>query len=646
MSGATERGNEGLEIRVLGCLKVIRQGSPRPLPASRKTRGLLAYLALAARPCRREELCDLFWDDVADPRAELRWCLSRLRAALGPWLLSSPDGIGLVQKGLVIDALAFRRLASTICSEHEAREALALWRGKPLADADVPASHQFHVWWIAEQEALIEIHRKLLHDLVNRLWSSPAEALAAARQLVTQHPADEWGHARVSQALERVGRGAEARIYAEAARQALSRELDLPAASIMTKLPPAPCVPANLRHAEPIKPGGVTRPLLGVLPLHVLPDDESLQAMARHVTSELTGGLWRSDVCDVVECDGPTTPQEERSPTLTYAVRGSLVWLDEGVKLSLRCETSHNGAVLWFARFDSDGCIAPRIAGWIAGWIGRAVGAIHSSIQIAEINQARQQLQPQAHDLMLDAYALSGALEPDANRRALTLLREVLDGAPDEPRALALAAWCHAQRSVYNWTDDAAGDRNEAERFADAATVLSTNDPNNLTIIGTARCLVGDLTGARGLLCRALQLNPYSSWAQSRSGWLANYLDQPDRAIRSFRAAMQLAPLDPGTFNSMIGLGVAHFVKRQFRPAIDWMEKGLSLNPRAIWAYRNLVPAYIAAGKPAEAERGARAMLSVYPSLSLAAVARAMVFSRPTMARISDGLYRSGLPAV
>jgi hypothetical protein len=76
------------------------------------------------------------------------------------------------------------------------------------------------------------------------------------------------------------------------------------------------------------------------------------------------------------------------------------------------------------------------------------------------------------------------------------------------------------------------------------------------------------------------------------------------------------------------------------------MEKGLSLNPRAIWAYRNLVPAYIAAGKPAHAERGARAMLSAYPSLSLAAVARAMVFSRPTMARISDGLYRSGLPAV
>src|ERR1700729_4615039 len=93
-----------LRINLLGSVGVIRNGQPHALPASRKTRGLLAYLALAAQPCRREDLCDLLWDDVDDPRAELRWCLSRLRAALGASFVTSRDSISISPERLTIDA--------------------------------------------------------------------------------------------------------------------------------------------------------------------------------------------------------------------------------------------------------------------------------------------------------------------------------------------------------------------------------------------------------------------------------------------------------------------------------------------------------------------------------------------------------------
>jgi hypothetical protein len=56
------------------------------------------------------------------------------------------------------------------------------------------------------------------------------------------------------------------------------------------------------------------------------------------------------------------------------------------------------------------------------------------------------------------------------------------------------------------------------------------------------------------------------------------------------------------------------------------------------------VPAYIAVGRQAEAERGLHALLDEYPGLSVAAVRDAMVLSRPTMARITDGLLQAGLP--
>jgi DNA-binding SARP family transcriptional activator len=68
-----------LQLRVLGDLEVIRGDAVLELPPSRKTRGLLAYLALTDRPLRREQLCELLWEIPDDPRGSLRWSLSKIR---------------------------------------------------------------------------------------------------------------------------------------------------------------------------------------------------------------------------------------------------------------------------------------------------------------------------------------------------------------------------------------------------------------------------------------------------------------------------------------------------------------------------------------------------------------------------------------
>ena len=646
MSCTTQPDCGDLEIRLLGTLEVIRRGRRQLLPASRKTRGLLAYLALAERSVRREELCDLMWENVADPRGELRWSLVRLRKALGPWLLSSRDGVRIAPEGLVVDAAVLRHQASSTMSEHQAREVLALWRGQPLFDADVPGSLRFHVWCAAEQEALAEIHRTQFHNLVDRLWSSPGEALAAARQLVAHHPMDEWGHARVSQALQRMGRGTEARTYFTTLRRSLSLELGVPAVSVMVDPPldPDTLAPDRGTLAQPLVPplrtsGGP--PLLGIMSIQVVANDESLRSVAAHITSDLAHGLWRGGICDVVEVDD-VADNHVRPSDMTYAVRGKIDRINDGLTLSLRCETTRPTAAVWYARYGPDRSITPPLA----NWIGNAIGAIQSSVQIAETKRAQQRNQEGDRtllDVVLEAHSHAALLEQSANHHALILLDSVLNQAPDNARALALAAWCHAQRRVYNWSTDAASDRGQAERLATSSAQLGAADPICLTMIGAARTLLGDHVAANALLRRAAELNPASSWTQSRLGWLAVYLDEPEPAIRRFRAAMRLAPLDPSIFNSMVGLGVAHFINGQSGRAIHWMERGLALNPRAVWTYRNLVPAYIAGGDQAGGERGISCLLNEYPSFNIAAACSAMVFSRSTMARLEDGLSRAGL---
>jgi len=72
-----------LRVCVFGPLAVERGGVAIALPASRKVQALLVYLALSPVPVTRSRLCTLFWDVANDPRGELRWCLTKLRAILG-----------------------------------------------------------------------------------------------------------------------------------------------------------------------------------------------------------------------------------------------------------------------------------------------------------------------------------------------------------------------------------------------------------------------------------------------------------------------------------------------------------------------------------------------------------------------------------
>src|SRR6476661_2086897 len=96
----SERPNAGLEIKLLGSVEVHADGREVPLPHSRKTRALLAYLAAVDRPQRRERLCEMFWEVPDDPRGALRWSVSKLRQILGDALDSGHDTVAINPKAV------------------------------------------------------------------------------------------------------------------------------------------------------------------------------------------------------------------------------------------------------------------------------------------------------------------------------------------------------------------------------------------------------------------------------------------------------------------------------------------------------------------------------------------------------------------
>jgi hypothetical protein len=109
------KGKELLRVCVLGHLAVLRHSARMQLPPSKKTRALLAYLAVTARPHSRDRLCAMLWAVPDDPRAALRWSLSRLRPLVDepdrPRIIADRDNVGLDLDRVTVDILSLRNVA-------------------------------------------------------------------------------------------------------------------------------------------------------------------------------------------------------------------------------------------------------------------------------------------------------------------------------------------------------------------------------------------------------------------------------------------------------------------------------------------------------------------------------------------------------
>src|SRR5690554_5208749 len=98
-SGRISREAEVLELKLIGEIAVRRDAQELALPASAKTRALLAYLAATGCEHRRETLCSLLWNVPDDPKGALRWSLSKLRHAVdapdAPCLIANRETVRL-----------------------------------------------------------------------------------------------------------------------------------------------------------------------------------------------------------------------------------------------------------------------------------------------------------------------------------------------------------------------------------------------------------------------------------------------------------------------------------------------------------------------------------------------------------------------
>ena len=229
---ALEWRRVALEIRLLGKLDIRRDGRPVALPPSKKTRALLAYLVATARPHPRAQLCELLWDGPDDPRAALRWSLTKIRPVLddegAARLLADHERAWFEPADATVDLTALRHDVGTdpTGATTEALERACEWfRGEFLEELDLPDCYRYHEWWTAERESIRALRVAILATLLDRFGRAPDTALKYARARLLVDPFSEAAHIAVIELLAQSGRSREALQQYESCRRMLEGQL-------------------------------------------------------------------------------------------------------------------------------------------------------------------------------------------------------------------------------------------------------------------------------------------------------------------------------------------------------------------------------------------------------------------------------------
>ncbi|MGZ6645805.1 MAG: BTAD domain-containing putative transcriptional regulator, partial [Solirubrobacteraceae bacterium] len=211
-----------MDFRILGPLEVLDDGRTLDLGGA-KQRAALAVLALHAnRVVAHERLIEALWDEEPPDTARkaLQVYVSQLRKVLGRERLETkPRGYLLRIEPEELDLSRFELLRDSGKPE----QALAQWRGEPLADF---ADQRFAEPEIArlEELRLACVEQRIELDLAD---GRHTELIGELEALVRLHPLSEHLRAQLMLALYRSGRQAEALEAYQAARTALVEGLGI-----------------------------------------------------------------------------------------------------------------------------------------------------------------------------------------------------------------------------------------------------------------------------------------------------------------------------------------------------------------------------------------------------------------------------------
>ena len=683
-----------LAVSLFGATRAVDISGQPVLPRARKTRALLAILAMhAPRPVLRLQLTAMLWSrrEPEQARASLRQARHELQAALGPrcasLLIADRHQLALSDRGLWTDVGALARAGA------DQPDALELYRPHLLADLSGVAPELDR--WIATEAARLGRLARALARAVLDAGDRPAAMVAAAEHLLAHDPTDASAWDALIAALMRSGD------RAGAAEAELRRRIALtppsgppptasPGSATLTPdpaweaafaMPDGPSLtawaaeaaapgPSAPPHDPPPDPrvqedaGGAARATwtgnatarglrIGVIGLRALPGGaarDQAAALAAGLSEELVAALagFRGIACiplGVVGmlAGGLAEAPDWRDADLDLLLDGVIQSNGAQVRVRVRLlDFAAGGDVVWATRFDRPFDDLLALQDELAG---ETVAQLESQLLRWEGTRGRHGTDPIAQRLLRAAVPGLLRLDRRAFMRAGRLLEAARQLDPEDASVHTWLAYWHLFAVGQGWTDDAPAARRLVRRLADTAVALDPGDARALALAAHVRGFVDrDPVAAESLHARAADANPNLPLGWSLSGLNLAYRGCQDEAIRRSGLARRLSPQEPLGYFFDTALAVPHLLRGENAIAVQFGSAAIAANPEFSFADETQLAALGHLGRREEAAEVRDRLLTLEPGFSVSQALEGAPIQDPEgRARYAEGLRLGGL---
>lgn len=650
-----------LRIRLFGRMQVDDGAGRSVLPRSRKTRALLAILALAPnRTVLRSQVTALLWSlrEKEQGLASLRQALHELQQALGAvrlgLLRADRNHLALQDACFWVDALAFMSATPS----HP--EPLSLFCGLLVEDLQ-GVDPAFDCWLTDQNERLTRIARKIGETILAEQYDG-CGILKAAGQLLRIHPAHEaaW-RAVIGVHLDRGDQNAGLAAY-ERCRSAMAQDRQL-VPSRETEELVASMRPSHLTSRDTVRKGPIAKVdtrsnggrgvRIGVIPLRRAEpgtEDELAFALVEEIINSLAQFRWITCIANVMLTD--STREDGRASSrlpasgLDFLLDGTIQRNGSLVRVIVRLSDIRSGGiVVWTRRFDRSIADIFTLQDEIAA---ETASQVDTALLLWEGERARFRgsADPDALDLMLGAIPSIYRLEQHEFHDAGGLLEASL--ALDSGNAVAHAwlAYWHLFQVGQGWAPDAAAATARAAELAERAVGLDARDARAMTLAGHVRGFLGKRPEeARALHDQAIALNPNLALAWCFSGLAHSYLGDHAEATCRIQQAQRLSPHDPHGFFFDTAQIMPNLLLRNYEAAVAIGRRATALNPGFSSSLKGLLAALGHLGRTQEAAGVRQRLLVLEPNFSIRdAAARSPMIRAEDIALYADGLRLAGLP--
>lgn len=572
-----------LTLRLLGPMELLRNGTAVPLPRSRKTRALLAYLALSDQPQQRSQLVNLLWEVPDDPRGALRWSLSKLREIVDEdsarRIVADRDSACFEPIEASVDALELRRLAANGLGSQATADleaAAALFRGPFLAGLSLDDSPAFQNWQLTRTSEFELLQQDILTLLCERLAETPERALPYAATLVTLCPDDAEAAARLTK-LRDGGRATHAPPVAATAAAG-----SLPAAAGTT---PQEATAAMLQ-----------RPAVAVLPFTNMSGDVEQDYFADGITEDIITGLCNWRWFPVIARNSSFAYKGQHVDVVSvgkqlgarYLLEGSVRRAGSRIRVTAQLIDTSQGHHIWAQRYDRElddvFAIQDELTAQIVAQIEPAL-ARSERLRAQHLSTTNLEAWDINHRALAAIYSGRSADFETAE----TLLRQSLELDPTSSHTQALLSFCLYHHSLLIWHKDALSSFVSFKEAAQQSVTLDEDNWLGHALLGLALLWKErDYDGAAQETRLAAELNPSAAMAHQFLGCVLNFDGHPGDAIPHLEAAVRLNPHPSAATLLLSDLALAHVLLQRHEEAIPYAKRAIANFSGDIRAWQRL----------------------------------------------------------